>query len=241
MKKHAVLLSAWVSALGLGGALAGCGSPSEPAGTTLEVALGQDQTGEVGRILAQPVWISLRTSAGPVAGVPITLTVMSGDGYITIPGRTAVGGDGGAIDELTGRDGIAEFFLGMGVTAGEHRFAASAQDVATGQAAVVVRAVAEPGPIANVVKGGDAQAGPSGELLPILITVTLSDQFGNPRGNVPVEWVVTGGAGSVSSATSVSDSLGVAATGWRMGPAGAQALDARLDGVGTFSFAATSQ
>lgn len=78
---------------------------------------------------------------------------------------------------------------------------------------------------------GNNQTAVAGAVLanPNVVRVT---QDGTPQSGASVTWAVTAGGGSVASATSTTDSDGLASTLWTLGAtAGANVLEARLSGA----------
>jgi plastocyanin len=69
------------------------------------------------------------------------------------------------------------------------------------------------------LNGGNSQAGPVSTALPTPHSVILHDAYGNPGSGVTVAWVLGLGGGSLSSATPVANSLGVASITRTLGPA----------------------
>ena len=78
---------------------------------------------------------------------------------------------------------------------------------------------------------GNNQTGTAGQALadPLVVRVTRD---GSGLAGTSVSWTVTGGAGSASPATSVTDSNGQASTTWTLGPTdGANTLEASATGA----------
>jgi hypothetical protein len=73
------------------------------------------------------------------------------------------------------------------------------------------------------VHGGDKQGGVVGHALPNPLQVLVTDASGKPLSNVTVRWEVTGGGGSLSSATSTTDGEGIATTNWTYGQSAGRA------------------
>ena len=101
-------------------------------------------------------------------------------------------------------------------------------------------------PAALEAVSGGAQRAAAGSELPDPVVVRVLDDDGDPVPNVPVNFVVTGGGGSVSVATALTDGGGRAQARWTLGTsaAAAQTLEARVS-VGattlTEGFTATAE
>jgi len=79
---------------------------------------------------------------------------------------------------------------------------------------------------------GNAQTAPPGTALRAPLSVKVTRAGGVAAPGVAVQWVVTGGSGTVSDATSTTGSDGVASTSWTLGPnTGTNTLEARLSGA----------
>ena len=77
-----------------------------------------------------------------------------------------------------------------------------------------------------IVVGGANQTAPASTVLPDSAKVRVSDVFGFPKAGVTVLWTVAQGGGTVSPASSVTDSAGRAATRWTIGATGTQQITA---------------
>ncbi|MEP6573149.1 MAG: Ig-like domain-containing protein [Gemmatimonadota bacterium] len=66
--------------------------------------------------------------------------------------------------------------------------------------------------------GGDLQRGPSSAVLPLPLTVLLKDDAAHAVPGVTVTWSITGGGGSLASATSVTNAAGMATVSLTLGP-----------------------
>ncbi|HEU5153686.1 MAG TPA: Ig-like domain-containing protein, partial [Gemmatimonadales bacterium] len=89
--------------------------------------------------------------------------------------------------------------------------------------------------------GGDGQVAEAGQLLPDMLAVRVTDEYGNPVSGIKVLWAP--GAGGVDPTSSVSNSTGLAQTAWTLGGGtGEQSLVATLDPAPavTIDFTATA-
>lgn len=91
-----------------------------------------------------------------------------------------------------------------------------------------------PTPASISVVQGDQQTGTVGRPAPVEVVVEVRDASGSPLAGVPVAFTVTGGGGSVSPASAVTDGTGRATTVWTFGTtAGNQTLRAQAENVST--------
>src|SRR5262245_1913985 len=204
--------------------------PSEGEPADVSVVAGDNQSGRVGELLADPVVVEV-TDVGrrPVAGAAVEVEL------------------DGAMDTLrTGGDGraSAELALGasVGAVTGHVRVVApeSPQPVQTTFTATALSSSAN----GLTLVSGDAQTGVAGTALPESLVVSATDAFGNPVAGVTVAWAAVGG-GSVSAGETTTDAQGLAAVARTLGPtAGAQSATASATGLAgspvTFAHTATS-
>ncbi len=94
-------------------------SPPSPGQLALEVVSGDQQQGEAGQDLAQPLVVKVTREGGPVLGQILNFRVVSGGG-------TVFGGT-----ELTNAQGIAQERWTLG-TSGEQKIEVRAVDTETG-------------------------------------------------------------------------------------------------------------
>lgn len=165
-----------------------------------------------------------------VTGVVVDFSVATGGGSMEGAQRTT---------DQNGVATVGAWKLGTGV--GQQIARATAPSVP--QASFSATALA--GPAANMVKiAGDNQQGVTGSTLSIRPGVRVTDEFGNPVGNVPVTFTPGANSGSVTNGTVASDpATGTAIVGnWILGNAPTQTLVASssaLPGV-TTTFTATA-
>jgi hypothetical protein len=214
--RHALARRVFASVLSIA-ALGACSNDStSPTGaitsaSVIVVTGGLAQTAPAGTTLATPIMIQVRDASGiPVPGVTVTFAPTTGSGSVTI--ATAV----------SDSTGSAKVTWTLGTATG-HDSLTVASGVLT---PVSVVATVTAGPAATVtVVAGNNQTAVSGSTLPIPLAVRVIDQFGNLAANATVAW--TAGGGTVSSATSISDSNGIAQVAYTLaGRAGAQNVTA---------------
>ena len=196
---------------------------------TIAAAGGAGQSAVVGTALPQPLTVLVTDTAGvPVAGVAVRWSVVTGGG--SIAPDTA----------FTDAQGQAGAILTLGTTAGSQAARASLTG-ATGSP-VAFTAVAVAGPAAQLVKvSGDGQSGPPGDPLALALTVRVRDQYGNAVAGDSVAWAVTGGGGTLSDTTTVSDASGATSVAYTLGDStGPNTVTAAVVGAPTVTFTATA-
>jgi hypothetical protein len=94
-------------------------------------------------------------------------------------------------------------------------------------------------PTAVRMQTGNQQTGVAGSALPVTLSVLVTDKDDKPVSGRRVDWDVGVGAGSVSPATSTTDSRGIATTSWTLGTnAGTARVNAQVNGVNPATFTA---
>ena len=196
-------------------------TPGPPA--QIAIVSGDDQSGEVGLELTSPIVVELRDQFDNL--VPGGSVTFEGDGSVDTTPATA--------DE-SGR-GSATWRLGS--SAGPQ-----SMDASVGDQSVTFSALANSGPPSTVGSvSGDDQRGFAGVDLAEPPTVMVADSFGNGVPEIDVGFQVTGGGGSVGSASVETDTAGIASTSWTLGTSiGDNALEVRVEGFDPVQFAATA-
>jgi len=154
----------------------------------LLVVSGDGQTGVVGAPLSLSLIVALKDVLGrPVAGIPVTFTVVAGRGTLA------------PVMVITDVDGQAASTLTVETTVGPTRVQASA----AGQR-VVFTATGLPRARARLIEvSGNRQVAAPGEVLPRPLVVRLEDQFGRPITGEEITATIVQGTGElVSSQTS---------------------------------------
>jgi adhesin/invasin len=205
--------------------------------TRLSLVSGNNQSGTVGLAVTDPmVVVALDANGNPVAGVPVTFVAAAGGG--SVAGAPMVT----RTTDATGQP-QPPVTLTLGAAAGANTVTVNASGLtgsplvitATGRAAAAAR-------IRPLTGNGQSQA--AGAALAQPVVAVVEDALGNPVAGVPVGFTVTGGGGSASPPTTLTDSLGRAQAVWTMGAtAGPASLQAVASGVvtpTTFSATATS-
>ncbi|HEX9669969.1 MAG TPA: MopE-related protein [Thermoanaerobaculia bacterium] len=186
------------------------------AGQRIERLAGDDQSGEVGALLLQPLAVRLVDAVGlPVPGRTVTFRVSCGSGVL---------GDGaseerqlGVTTDATGRAAVA-FRLGGRAGAGDHRVTAKALGfVGEVEFAATARSGA---PERILAVGGEAQRGTAGTPLPMPLVALVVDAEGNPVEGMPVSFAVARGDGAINGeaqATVATGANGRASVTLRLG------------------------
>ncbi|HYF39998.1 MAG TPA: Ig-like domain-containing protein, partial [Gemmatimonadales bacterium] len=209
-------------------ALGGCGSdnltlPSEGEAARIAVAEGNGQQGRVGDTLSLPVAVVVTDSKDrPVVGVAVDFGIQDGSGGTASPTQV-----------VTGDSGIARTTVTLGPRVGPVTGRAWIA-VADGQEEVETEFTAEALPAdayGLTLKFGDLQSAPVGTVLPDSLVVLVTDAFGNPIADQPVNWAAEGG-GSVSAAATRTDANGETWVKRTLGStAGSQTTTASADGL----------
>lgn len=197
--------------------------PTEAPGAQVEMVQGDDQVGQPGAPLEDPLIVRVTDSAGtPLAGQPVTW---------------AVDGGGGAIDPVTSSSNaeglaFAEWILGPvpGLNVVE------AQIPGTGAVTFTATARAAGGggdtgavPAQIAAVEGDGQTAEAGTSVALRPAVRVTDSAGDPVAGITVTFAVTSGGGSLEGATRTTGSDGMARVSrWTLGTtAGTNTMEAR--------------
>ncbi len=187
---------------------------------------GDAQSGGVGAVLTAALVVEARDQFNNVkSGVSVTFTVTSGNGSVSPTGA-----------QNTGADGRAQVTATLGTTSGTHNYTATAgafTQVFSETATLIVANM-------TITAGNNQVAKPALSLLtPLKVHVTTSTNVVVP--GAVVSWSVTAGGGSVSAATSTTDSNGDAVITATLGPnTGANTFKATLGSLNV-TFTATAK
>jgi hypothetical protein len=202
-----------------------------PVPASLAIAGGNNQTVPPGSAVPIPPSVIVRDGQGsPIPGVGVSFAVTAGGGSLT----------GGSA--TTGANGIATVgSWTLGVAPGLNGLTASV----AGLPSVTFTATGAGGgaPASVVLSTGNAGTALPGSALATSPAVVVRDASGIGVAGVTVTFAITGGSGSLTGATAVTNSSGVATVGsWTVG-AGANCLTATVAGGGVagnpVSFVAT--
>lgn len=168
---------------------------------SVAVHLGDNQTGSAGAALpVDPAVIVRDAFANPTPGAVVTFAVTAGGGALTGPVDT------------TGSNGIAivgDWILGA---EGANQLAATVTGAGISGNPVTFSATATGGdfPWSVAVAQGDGQTGLVGFAVNVAPAVVVRDATGAPVSGVRVDFTVTGGGGSVTGASVMTGTDGVA-------------------------------
>ncbi len=200
------------------------------AAATIAVSTGNGQTAVAGQTVATPPAVLVADQFGnPVSGVSVTFAVSGGGGSLTGGAQTTNGSGIATVTSWT-----------LGTTAGANSLSATSAGL-TGSP-VSFTATGTAGPATSIaINAGNNQTAIAGSAVATDPAVKVSDVNGNGVAGVSVTFSVTGGGGSVTGGSQVTNASGIATvTSWTLGgTVGANALDATAAGVGNVSFAAT--
>lgn len=187
---------------------------------SLVKARGDNQSAPAGTTLPESLAVRVADRFGnPVAGHPVSFAVTSGGGSVS-PASANTGADGRARTQWT-----------LGSTPGTQTVEARTAAATKGSPASFT-ATALVGSVA--VHEGDGQTGLVGYAVNIAPAVKVVDASGRPLAGVTVNFAVTSGGGSVSGATQVTGTDGIARVGkWTLGLfPGSNTLAASVAGAG---------
>ncbi len=177
------------------------------------------------------------TSAGSPISVAVTAEDKEGNAVTTFAGAVSIGlglnpgaSTLGGTTSATAIAGVATFpSLTLNRAGNGYTIIANAADVTSATSAAFDIDI---GPAASlVVASGDRQSGTANSPLAGPVIVQVTDLGGNGVAGKTVTFTVTGGGGSVSAASRVSDGSGYASTNWTLGPAGGQAMSVASAGL----------
>lgn len=163
-----------------------------------------------------------------VSGIAVQFVVLSGGGSVANPSTTTStqGTATAGTWTLGSQPGIQQLRATV-AGVGSVTFSATAEDPAE--------------PASIEILSGDGQSAVVGTSVTSAPTVRVLDDESNPVAGVTVTFTVTAGGGSVGGTVGTSNAAGQAsASGWILGPvAGANQLQASVDGVSPVAFTAT--
>lgn len=221
-------------ALGLLTLITGCGGGGSDVGPRLTpaaitVVAGNQQTGRAGAVLPAGLAVKVTASSGAaVEGASVTFAAAGNSGSVS------------SASTVTSADGNASTTWTLGTTAGSNVDTVRANVSGVSAPAVFIATVVA-GDVAGLTSvSGNSQNGIAGQPLAQPLVVVAQDQFGNSVGQVTVAWTVSSGGGTISPASSLTGTDGLASASWTPGNGGTNTAQAAVPGVGTpVSFSAS--
>jgi len=199
----------------------------EPAALT--IVSGANQTAAVGSALADALVVKVTDQYGnPVSGITVNFSVTAGAASLSSATATAAS------------DGKAQVNVTLGTTPGTVTISASVSGVSPAQ---TFTATATVGPaVAPAIVSGNNQTAAVGTALADPLVVKIADQYGNPLVGVAVTFAITGGGGTLSPVSMVTNSSVQAQVTLTLGTtAGTVTVTATISGVATAAtFTATA-
>jgi hypothetical protein len=167
---------------------------------------GSDQQATVGTTVAVRPSVRIHDAHdNPVADLAVVFTVTGGGGSVEGAATTTDAAGIATVGQWT-----------LGTVAGNNRLTAAA----TGLAPVTFNAEATAGAAASIaVRDGHDQWAKIESPVPVLPSVLVLDDYGNPVAGVMVTFAVAGGGGAVTGHAALTNNSGVATVGsWTLGP-----------------------
>ncbi len=207
-----------IPALQSGGVTVEFDNQAHPA---LSRVSGDNQEGMPNETLADLFVVEARDANGfPLVGVPVSFTVVAGDGTLSVTNTTTDG------------NGRAQSLLTLGPNLGTNTVEVSVEGIS--QTAAFSAEATPPLPIPTTLEyvSGENQSGLTGEALPNPFVVEVRDQNGDPQEGVTVTFAVRAGGGSLSAATAMTDANGRAESTLTLGSnAGTNTVEASVEGI----------
>ena len=189
--------------------------------TQLQLISGGKQTGTVGTALTAPIVIEAKSSTGAiVVGAPISFT--DGAGGTFSPNPAITGSNGQASTTYT----LPTLAQNLVVTASDGSVTVTASEKSVAAAASKIA----------IVSGNNQSANPN-TLLPSMLIVSVTDQYGNTISGYTVTFTDNGAGGTFSTTTPVTNSFGQASVSYTTGStAGTITISASSTATGGVNF-----
>ena len=161
-------------------------------------------------------------ASNPVSGINVTFVATQGGGQVT------------SANVATNGSGIATVGSWIVGASGAQELTATATGSGIGGNPITFTATAQPAGAATsiIVSSGNNQTGLTGFAVNTPPAALVRDASNNPVQGVTVNFAVTVGGGSVTSATATTNLQGIASVGWTIN-AGANTLTASVAGIAT--------
>jgi len=225
---HRVLRAGAVFVVALSLSLASCQDSVEPPiASAFETVSEIQQAAVAGSPVASAPAVRVLDQRGdPLPGVRVEFAIVEGGGSVTSSAA------------VTDRDGNATAGRWtLGPRAGRNAIRASA----TALPPVLFSADGRSGPPALVIGvAGDAQTGPAGSVLPVPVTVRVTDSNGNAVEGAEVRFRLAPGSDATVSDLTATDVAGLATARWTLGTrSGIETLTVTVAGAGDVVFNAS--
>lgn len=208
-------------------AFPGCTKATENTGAArLAIVQGHLQTAAVGTLLPTPVILrALDTEGKPVAGVPISFSVLAG---------------GGTVDPATGKSD-ANGEVKAKWTLGPASQIQTVSGSAPGADAVMLSAMGIL-PVDMVIAQGNSQTAKPSTALPVQLVLRVTGANNVPIPGQTVAFAIASGGGSLSPQSAVTNALGEVTVRWTLGPTpGLQTATATSGSIGPVMITAVAQ
>lgn len=207
------------------------GGPPTPGSVVLEKR-NDGQSGDPGTVLPENlVVIATDGNGDPVAGAPLTWTVLTGGGSLISP------------KTVTGTFGFAASSFQLGPNPGEQTVEVSTPGATPVVFTLTANGTPPPPPSPTVIltKNNDGQSGDPGTVLPLKLVVVASDGNGDPISGLSVTWTVLSGGGAVISPRTVTGTYGFVTASFQLGPTpGEQQVEVSAPGATPVVFTLTA-
>lgn len=180
----------------------GCEKVTEPlAASGLIVVQGNRQTAAAGTMLPTPIVVRVRATDGsPVEGVPVSFSVLVGNGTVTP--ATAMSDANGEVQ--------TRWMLGGNQDAHELLTSVPGVDPVTITATGII-------PTDLIVAQGNNQTAKAGAALPVQIVLRIVGATNTPIPGIAVTLAVTSGGGSINPASAITNTAGEITFRWTLG------------------------
>ena len=197
------LLAALLTAVPTLLAFPGCTKTVEaPAASRLTIVQGHLQTAAAGTVLLTPVVLRvIGTDGAPIGKIPVSFNVLAGGGSVD---PSSAGSD--ANGEVKAR-----WTLGPGAQVQSMTGSAPGVDPVLLSANGIL-------PSDLVIAQGNNQTGKAGAALTVQIVFRVTGGFNVPIPGQTVGLAITGGGGSISPQSAVTNALGEVSVRWTLGP-----------------------
>ena len=173
-----------------------------PAASRLTIVQGHLQTAAAGTLLLTPVVLRvLGTDGAPIGKIPVSFNVLAGGG--SVDPSSAVSDANGEVK--------ARWTLGPGAQVQSMTGSAPGVDPVLLSANGIL-------PSDLVIAQGNNQTGKAGAALTVQIVFRVTGGFNVPIPGQTIGLAITGGGGSISPQSAVTNALGEVSVRWTLGP-----------------------